>query len=159
MSTIPALDAGLCGEVSHAEGAVSVFLQSADCFSIRPRGDRFAAWIRGRLIAFLQARSERATARAGLLMGSERKRITCGDFWRWGGQGGGVCCRIGSSRLVNRNGFYAAGDIGAGRGAAHRHDGLLSGSLVPRGGDIEVHPAGGLALMPVPGDVDVVIGV
>ena len=106
---------GLCGEVSARRGAVPVVLQGRDRLQPDCGVDRVAA-IAGCVIG-------RVTRTSPSRMVDERQRITIAIL-ALGGQGGGVLCRL-ADRGRGEERLRRAGDLGAGRGAAHRRDGLL----------------------------------
>ena len=73
-----------------------------------------------------------------------------------GGEGGGVLADW-IVDLAEHNGYIAQTHLGARRRAAHRRDDLLPRALSARAADRRAAHEPVLALMPVPGDVDIVI--
>ena len=73
-----------------------------------------------------------------------------------GGEGGGVLADW-IIDLAEHNGYIAQTDLGARRRAAHRRDDLLPRDLSARAAARDAAHEPVLALMPVPGDVDIVL--
>ena len=147
---------GVCGEVSHAAVLCPSFYKAR--IVSNPTGwDRFLARVRARrdrrAAAARRARGARASPSDVGCMSAQPIKIA---ILAIGGEGGGVLSDW-IVELAEQQRLPRPGDLGARRRPAHRRDDLLRRAVPARATPKRPAPAPVLALMPMPGDVDIVL--